>query len=100
MEQIKQLLSALDRDPKSGKLLPTPQLVWAVQSACPLSAEGMALVMRCLEECSEQIYEFYRPMADVLRAQSRLCRPDEDTIRAGISLGLWEDEDWEVRAWN
>ena len=100
MNEIQTLLTALDRDPKSGKLLPTPQLVLAVERACPLDPQGLALLARCLMECSEQIYEYYRPMADVFRAQARLCQPEEATLRAGMALGLLDDEDWEVQPWN
>jgi len=94
MKDFQTLLSALDRDPKSGKLLPTPQLAETFRLACPLDREGLFALVQCLNECSEQIYEYYRPMIDLFRAEIRHTCPDEETMRIAVSLGIADDEDF------
>ena len=94
MKDARSLLSSLDRDPKSGKLLPTSQLAETFRLACPLDSEGLLTLAQCLNECSEQIYEFYRPLIDLFRAEIRHACPDEETIRIAVSLGIADDEDF------
>lgn len=94
MTDVQTLLSALDRDNKSGKLLPTPQLVQTFQAMRPLDAAKMAMLAQCLEECSEQIYEFYRELIDIFREDISCASPDEQTVLTGIALGILDDEEW------
>jgi len=92
MKDLQSLLATLDRDPKSGMLLPTLELAEMFREACPLSAGELHTLARCLEECSEQIYEFYRPMIDTFRAEVMTGKPDEETLRIGLRLGILDDE--------
>ena len=95
MKDLQTILAMLDRDPKCGKLLPTAQLVQLFQDARPLECEGLAVLAQCMEACTEQIYEYYRPLVDIFREEILTAQPDEQTIRRGIALGILDDEDWE-----
>lgn len=95
MKDLQTLLASLDRDPKGGKLLPTESFVQEICNARPLDRQGLHMLAQCLEECSEQMYEFYRVMIDVFREEIRNAEPDAETIRTGISLGILDDEEWE-----
>ena len=90
------LLKQLDRDVKSGKLLPAAELVGFFQSARPLDGEALAVLAECLKECSEQIYEHYRPLIDMFREDILSAVPDEQTVRTGIALGILDDEEWQM----
>ena len=92
MKDLQSILSALDRDPKGGMLLPTMELAEMFRQSCPLSTEELHTLARCLEECSEQLYEFYRPMIDTFRAEVMTGKPDEETLRTGLALGILDDE--------
>lgn len=92
MKDLQSLLSALDRDAKGGMLLPTMELAETFRQACPLDTEGLYTLARCLEECSEQIYEYYRPMIDTFRAEVCTGKPNGETIRIGVRLGILDDE--------
>ena len=92
MKDLQSLLTALDRDPKGGMLLPTQELADMFREACPLGTSELYTLARCLEECSEQIYEFYRPMIDTFRAEVMTGKPDEETLRIGLRLGILDDE--------
>lgn len=94
MKDLKALLSALPRS--GGKALPTEQLADAFRSACPLDQHGLRALAECIAECSEQIYEHYRALVDIFRSEVRTTAPDAQTIRLGVSLGLLDDEEWEV----
>lgn len=96
MKDLKTILTALDRDPKCGKLLPTAQLVQQFQAARPLDQEGLAVLAQVMDACTEQMYEHYRPLIDLFREEIRTGKPDEQTIRTGIALGILDDEEWEV----
>lgn len=95
MKDLQTILAALDKDPKCGKLLPTAQLVQLFQDARPLNGEGLSVLAQCLEACTEQMYEFYRPLVDLFREEIRTAKPDEQTVRTGIALGILDDEEWE-----
>ena len=92
MKDLQSILSALDRDPKSGMLLPTLELAGMFREACPLNTEELHTLARCLEECSEQIYEFYRPMIDTFRAEVMSGKANEESIEIGLRLGILDDE--------
>ena len=100
MKDLQMILSMLDRDPKCGKLLPTAQLVQLFQDARPLNQEGLAILVQVMDACTEQMYEYYRPMIDLFREEIRMAKPDEQTIRTGIALGILDDEEWEGELWN
>ena len=95
MKDLQTLLSALDKDAKGGKLLPTEQLVEEFRAACPLDREGLLILAQCMDACSEQIYEYYRPLIELFRKEIRRTQPDEETIRLGIALGILDDEELE-----
>ena len=95
MVDLQSMLSVLDRDAKSGKLLPEPKLAETFRQACPLCAEDLAALAQCLNECSEQIYEYYRPLVEIFRREMQHVRPDEATVRLVQALGIADDEDWE-----
>ena len=92
MKDLQSILSALDRDPKSGMLLPTLELADMFREACPLSIDELYTLARCLEECSEQIYEFYRPMINTFRAEVMRGNANEESIAIGLRLGILDDE--------
>ena len=92
MKDLQSLLSALDRDPKSGMLLPTLELADMFREACPLNTEELHTLARCLEECSEQIYEFYRPMINTFRTEVMRGNANEESIAIGLRLGILDDE--------
>jgi len=98
MKDLQSLLAALDRDPKGGMLLPTMELAETFRLACPLDTDQLYMLARCLEECSEQIYEYYRLLIDLFRAEVSTGKPDEQTIRIGIRLGILDDEVWPLQA--
>lgn len=95
MKDLQTLLSALGRDAKTGLPLPDEQLVQAFEAACPLDQEGLSTLVRCIDECSEMIYEHYRALIDLFRQEIRHTQPDEETILKGIALGILDDEEWE-----
>ena len=94
MTDARTLLDGLDRDVKSGKLLPTADLVGLFQAARPLDGRALAVLAECLKECSEQIYEYYRPLIDMFREDILHAVPEEQTVRTGIALGILDDEEW------
>lgn len=95
MKELETLLAGLAVDAKTGRLLPTAQLVEAAQALCPMDDGALLALAGCLEACSEEIYEYYRPLVDLFRQQVRLGAP-EYAIRTGLALGLLDDEDWPV----
>lgn len=95
MKDLQTLLASLDRDPKGGKLLLTESFVQEFCSARPLNAQDLRVLAKCLEECSEQMYEFYRVLIDLFREEIQHVQPDAETIRTGIALGILDDEEWE-----
>jgi len=95
MKDLQTLLASLDRDPKGGKLLPTESFVQEILSARPLDTNGLHILAQCLEECSEQMYEFYRVLIDLFREEIQKVQPDAETIRIGIELGILDDEELE-----
>ena len=100
MKDLQTILATLDRDPKCGKLLPTAQLVQLFQDARPLNRDGLAILVQVMDACTEQMYEYYRPLADLFREEISIGQPDEQTIRTGIALGILDDEEWENEKWN
>ena len=97
LKDLQTLLSALDRDPKSGMLLPTPELAETFLAARPLSTDELYTLARCLEECSEQIYEFYRPMIEVFRAGALAGKANAESIAIGLRLGILDDEELKAK---
>ena len=95
MKDLQTLLSTLDRDARGGKLLPTPQLVEACYASRPLNGHDLHVLVQCLIECSEQVYEYYRPLIDLFREEIRHTAPDEETIRLALALGILDDEEME-----
>lgn len=95
MKDLQTLLASLDRDPKGGKLLLTESFVQEFCSARPLNTQDLRVLAKCLEECSEQMYEFYRVLIDLFREEIQHVQPDAETIRTGIALGILDDEEWE-----
>lgn len=100
MKDLQTILAMLDRDPKCGKLLPTAQLVQLFQDARPLGSKGLAILAQVLDACTEQMYEYYRPLTDLFREEILAGKPDEKTIQTGIALGILDDEEWENEKWN
>lgn len=96
MNALETLMDTLEQS--GGKKLPTAQLAQAAQASCPLNREELAVLCRCIAQCSEQLYEHYRALVDVFRAQAQRVCPDEATIRLAVSLGLLDDEEWLPRA--
>lgn len=95
MKDLQTLLDGLERDRTSGKALPTAQLVEAFRAARPLGREELYTLAQCISECTEQMYEHYRALADIFREEVLTTTPDAQTIRLGIQLGLLDDEEWE-----
>ena len=95
MKDLQTLLSMLDRDVRAGKFLPTAQLTEEFTSSRPLNSHDLHVLVQCLIECSEQVYEYYRPLIDLFREEIRHTSPDEETIGLAIALGILDDEDWE-----
>ena len=95
MKDLQTLLASLDREPKGGKLLLTESFVQEFCSARPLHEQDLRVLAKCLEECSEQMYEFYRVLIDLFREEIQHVQPDAETIRTGIALGILDDEEWE-----
>lgn len=95
MKDLQTLLAGLDRDRVCGKALPTAQLAEEFRAACPLDQHGLWTLIRCIDACSEQLYEHYRALADLFREEVQHTAPDAQTIRLGIQLGLLDDEEWE-----
>ncbi len=94
MKDFQRMMEALSRDSHSGKTLPTAELAQAAQSARPLNQEELAVLCRAIEDCSEQIYEYYRALVDVFRAEAKTTVPDAQTIRLAVKLGMLDDEVW------
>lgn len=95
MKDLQTLLAMLDTDAKSGKRLPAARLVQEIQAARPLDARGLHVLAQCIGACTEQLYEHYRALIDIFREEICLVRPDVETIRLGIALGILDDEEWE-----
>ena len=95
MKELQTILSALEKDPKTGLPLPDAQLVEYFQTVCPLDQAGLSTLIGCIAECSEAIYEHYRALIDLFREEVKRTAPDTETIRLAIRLGILDDEEWE-----
>lgn len=93
MKDLQTILAQLERS--RGQALPTAQLVEQFQNARPLDQAGLSVLMGCIAQCSEQIYEHYRALVDLFREEVLHTKPDAETIRLSIALGILDDEEWE-----
>ena len=96
MKDLQTLLAGLENN--RGKAVPTAQLAEEFRSACPLDREGLSTLVRCIDACTEMLYEHYRALVDLFREEARHTLPDAATIRLAIELGILDDEEWLPRA--